>query len=140
MSSLQDDPAVVEFLAGLSRFRLDFRSCLTARGDELFELADGVLCAGGPVRTWRGCRWRQSTAVGTASCMTRGDVVYVRPARVQASRHVLAVVVAGDPHSGPISLPDEWQAHVPETDDNKIMHANQPPPVLPACCLLDLGE
>ena len=30
MSSLQDDPAVVEFLAGLSRFRLDFRSCLTA--------------------------------------------------------------------------------------------------------------
>ena len=63
----------------------------------------------------------QSTAVGTASCMTRGDVVYVRPARVQASRHVLAVVVAGDPHSGPISLPDEWQAHVPETDDNKIV-------------------
>ena len=42
MSSLQDDPAVVEFLAGLSQFRLDFRSCLTARGDELFELADGA--------------------------------------------------------------------------------------------------
>jgi DDE superfamily endonuclease len=54
MSSLQDDPAVVEFLAGLSRFRLDFRSCLTARGDELFELADAVLCAGGPVRTLAG--------------------------------------------------------------------------------------
>jgi hypothetical protein len=54
MSSLQDDPAVVESLAGLSRFRLDFRSCLTVRGDELFELADAVLCAGGPVRTLAG--------------------------------------------------------------------------------------
>jgi hypothetical protein len=54
MSSFQDDPAVVESLAGLSRFRLDFRSCLTARGDELFDLADGVLCAGGPVRTLAG--------------------------------------------------------------------------------------
>ena len=42
MSSFQDDPADVESLAGLSRFRLDFRSCLTARGDELFELADGA--------------------------------------------------------------------------------------------------
>jgi hypothetical protein len=38
-------------LAVLSRFRLDFHACLTARADELFELADGVLCADGPVRT-----------------------------------------------------------------------------------------
>jgi hypothetical protein len=51
MNSLQDDPAGVEFLGLLSRFRLDFRACLTARGDELFELADAVLCADGPVKT-----------------------------------------------------------------------------------------
>ena len=38
----------------LSRFRLDFHACLTARGDELFELADAVLCADGPVRTLAG--------------------------------------------------------------------------------------
>lgn len=35
----------------LSRFRRDFRACLTARADELCELADAVLCADGPVRT-----------------------------------------------------------------------------------------
>ena len=38
-------------LAVLSRFRLDFHSCLTARADELSELADAVLCAGEPVRS-----------------------------------------------------------------------------------------
>jgi hypothetical protein len=38
----------------LSRFRVDFRRCLAARGDELFELADAVLCADGPVRTLAG--------------------------------------------------------------------------------------
>lgn len=27
----------------------EFYSCLTARGDELFELTDAVLCADGPV-------------------------------------------------------------------------------------------
>jgi hypothetical protein len=37
-------------VAVLSRFRADFHACLTARADELFELADAVLCADGPVR------------------------------------------------------------------------------------------
>jgi hypothetical protein len=37
-------------LAVLSRFRADFHACLTARADELCELADAVLCADGPVR------------------------------------------------------------------------------------------
>jgi hypothetical protein len=41
-------------LAVLSRFRVEFRGCLTARGDELFELADAVLCTDGPVRTLAG--------------------------------------------------------------------------------------
>ena len=38
-------------LAVLSRFRLDFHQCLTARADELCELADAVLCTDGPVKT-----------------------------------------------------------------------------------------
>jgi hypothetical protein len=50
MDSLPDDAASAGPLAVLSRFRADFRACLTARGDELLELADAVLCAGGPVR------------------------------------------------------------------------------------------
>src|SRR5499425_3627458 len=36
--------------AVLAGFRLDFHACLTARADELCELADAVLCADGPVR------------------------------------------------------------------------------------------
>ena len=37
-------------LAVLAWFRREFRACLTARADELCELADAVLCADGPVR------------------------------------------------------------------------------------------
>ena len=51
MDSLLEHAADVESLAVLSRFRLDFRRCLATRGDELFELADAVLCADGPVKT-----------------------------------------------------------------------------------------
>ena len=54
MDSLQDGAADVESLGVLSRFRLDFHACLTARTDELCELADAVLCAGGPVRSLAG--------------------------------------------------------------------------------------
>jgi hypothetical protein len=35
----------------LSRFRLEFFACLTARADALFEACDAVLCADGPVRS-----------------------------------------------------------------------------------------
>ena len=54
MDSLQDGAADVESLAVLSRFRTDFHACLVARGDELCELADAVLWAGGPVRSLAG--------------------------------------------------------------------------------------
>jgi DDE superfamily endonuclease len=40
--------------AVLSRFRREFHACLTARRDEIFELADAVLCAGGPVKSLAG--------------------------------------------------------------------------------------
>jgi hypothetical protein len=54
MDSLQDGAADVESLAVLSRFRRDFYACLSARADELCELADAVLCAGGPVQSLAG--------------------------------------------------------------------------------------
>jgi DDE superfamily endonuclease len=38
----------------LSQFRRDLHQCLTARGDELAELTDAVLCADGPVRNLSG--------------------------------------------------------------------------------------
>ena len=51
MDSLQDTPARVEALAGLSRFRAGLHACFTRRGDALFDLADAMLCAQGPVRS-----------------------------------------------------------------------------------------
>src|SRR4051794_40161266 len=50
MSLLHHD-ARREPLAELSCFRDEFYSCLTARSDALFELADAVLCGDGPVRS-----------------------------------------------------------------------------------------
>ncbi|MFF2411486.1 NF041680 family putative transposase [Streptomyces sp. NPDC058092] len=46
-------PAAVrrEAFAEASRFRGEFYGCLTARRDELFELADAVLCADGAVKS-----------------------------------------------------------------------------------------
>ena len=41
-------------VAVLSRFRRDFHACLSARADELCELADAVLCADGPVQSLAG--------------------------------------------------------------------------------------
>ncbi|MFD4322968.1 NF041680 family putative transposase, partial [Streptomyces sp. NPDC058548] len=48
MSLLHDDVEREPF-AEASHFREDFYGCLTARRDELFELADALLCADGPV-------------------------------------------------------------------------------------------
>jgi DDE superfamily endonuclease len=53
MDSLPEDAGAGP-VAVLSRFRRDFHACLTARADELSELADAVLCADGPVRTLAG--------------------------------------------------------------------------------------
>src|SRR5260370_39023303 len=40
--------------AGLAAFRRELYRCFTARPDGLFELADAVLCANGPVKTLAG--------------------------------------------------------------------------------------
>lgn len=47
--SLLPDVGPGEAFAQASRFREDLLDCLTARGDELFELADALLCMDGPV-------------------------------------------------------------------------------------------
>lgn len=47
--SLQQPGIPREPFAVASRFREDLFDCLTARGDELFELVDALLCADGPV-------------------------------------------------------------------------------------------
>jgi hypothetical protein len=43
------EQAAVEALSELSAFRAGFYHCLDARADALFELADAVICADGPV-------------------------------------------------------------------------------------------
>ena len=53
MDSLPEDAGAGPLVV-LSRFRRDFHACLTARADELSELADAVLCAGEPVRVLAG--------------------------------------------------------------------------------------
>src|SRR6266487_3047979 len=50
MNSLED-PASAEAIERLSRFRRGFYQSLTRRADALFELAEAVLCADGPVKT-----------------------------------------------------------------------------------------
>ncbi|GAA1069286.1 hypothetical protein GCM10009647_091470 [Streptomyces sanglieri] len=49
--SLLSDAVRREAFAEASRFRGEFYECLTARRDELFELADAVLCADGAVKS-----------------------------------------------------------------------------------------
>jgi hypothetical protein len=51
VNSLPKNAARVESLESLIRFRAAVRSCLTRRGDALFELGDAMLCAQGPVRS-----------------------------------------------------------------------------------------
>jgi hypothetical protein len=47
---LLSDDVRREAFAEASRFRGEFSACLTKRRDELFELADAVLCGDGPVK------------------------------------------------------------------------------------------
>lgn len=48
---MHDDGVGVEGLGALCRFRDGLRGCFLRRGDALFELADAVLCAQGPVHS-----------------------------------------------------------------------------------------
>src|SRR5205814_3980482 len=68
----------------LAVFRRELHRCFTARADELFELADAVLCADGPVRGLAGlalvaAHRRAHGAVYGA--VNRGGVANARPPR-----------------------------------------------------------
>ena len=58
----------------LATFRRGLYGCLTARADELFELADAVLCAGGPVRRWRGLSLAGELLVGARSAARQRQI------------------------------------------------------------------
>jgi hypothetical protein len=70
MDSLPEDAGTGP-VAVLSRFRQEFHACLTARADELCELADAVLCADGPVKTLAGLSLAPEHGAAMALCMTR---------------------------------------------------------------------
>ena len=55
----------------LAGFRRELYGCLTARADELFELAGAVLCAGGPVRMLAELSLAPGHRAGMGRCMTR---------------------------------------------------------------------
>src|ERR1700689_1022892 len=118
MDSLLERAADVESLAVLSRFRLDFHACLTARADELSELADAVLCAGEPVRVLAGLSLapehrRGHGALYDAAGRGRVDVARLRRSlaglplpRAADGRLMLAVDVSNWLRPGAATSPD----------------------------------
>ena len=124
MDSLPEDAACVEPLAVLSRFRRDFHACLTARADELFELADAVLCADGPVRDLAGLSLapehrRGHGALYDAVNHGRIDIARLRRSlaglplpRAADGRLVLAVDVSNWLRPGAATSPDRLFCHV----------------------------
>jgi hypothetical protein len=124
MDSLQDCTAGVEPLAVLSRFRLDFHACLTARADELSELADAVLCTDGPVKTLAGLSLAAEHRRGHGAlydAVNYGEVDVGRLRRSLAGlplpraadgRIVLAVDVSNWLRPGAATSPDRLFCHV----------------------------
>src|SRR5712692_157573 len=111
-------------LAVLSRFRADFHACLTARADELCELADAVLCADGPVRSLAGLSLapehrRGHGALYDAVNHGRVDIGRLRRSvaglplpRAADGRLVLAVDVSNWLRPGAATSPERLFCHV----------------------------
>jgi hypothetical protein len=124
MDSLQDDAARVEALGVLSRFRLDFHRCLTARGDELSELADALLCTEGPVKTLVGLSLAPEHRRGHGALydgVNRGRIDFARLRRTLTGlplpraadgRLMLAVDVSNWLRPGAATSPDRLFCHV----------------------------
>src|SRR5919109_2230580 len=124
MDSLLEPAAGVESLAVLSRFRLDLHACLTARAGELFELADAVLCADGPVKTLAGLSLaaehrRGHGALYDAVNHGRIDIARLRRSlaglplpRAAAGRLVLAADVSNWLRPGAATSADRLFCHV----------------------------
>jgi hypothetical protein len=124
MDSLPDDAASAGPLAVLSRFRLDFHACLTARREEIFELADAVLCADGPVRNLAGLSLAPEHRRGHGAlydAVSHGRISITRLRRALAGlplpraadgRLVLAVDVSSWLRPGAATSPDRLFCHV----------------------------
>src|ERR1019366_5754848 len=124
MDSLQDDAARVEALGVLSRFRVDFHGCLTARGDELSELADALLCTEGPVKTLVGLSLAPEHRRGHGALYdggNRGRIDFARLRRTLTGlplpraadgRLMLAVDVSSWLRPGAATSPDRLFCHV----------------------------
>src|SRR5262245_2063280 len=125
MDSLPEDagagPCAFGVLAG---FRREFHACLTARRDEIFELADAVLCAGGPVRNLAGLSLapehrRGHGALYDAVNHGRIDIARLRRClaglplpRAADGRLMLAVDVSNWLRPGAATSPDRLFCHV----------------------------
>ena len=123
MDSLPEDagagPAAV-----LARFRREFHACLTARRDEIFELADAVLCAGGPVRALAGLSLAPGHRRGHGAlydAVNSGRIEITRLRRCLAGlpspraadgRLMLAVDVSNWLRPGAATSPDRLFCHV----------------------------
>jgi DDE superfamily endonuclease len=111
-------------LAVLSRFRADFHACLTARADELSELADAVLCADGPVRSLAGLSLAPEHRRGHGAlydAVNHGQVSIARLRQAVAGlplpraadgRLVLAADVSNWLRPGAATSPDRLFCHV----------------------------
>src|SRR5580700_1746317 len=111
-------------VAVLSRFRREFRACLAARGDELCELADAVLCADGPVRTLAGLSLAPEHRRGHGAlydAVNHGQIGIARLRRSLAGlplpraadgRLVLAADVSNWLRPGAATSPDRLFCHV----------------------------
>ena len=123
MDSLPEDAGAGP-LAVLSRFRRDFHACLTARADELSELADAVLCADGPVRTLAGLSLapehrRGHGALYDAVSHGRVDIARLRRSlaglplpRAADGRLMLAADISNWLRPGAATSPDRLFCHV----------------------------
>jgi hypothetical protein len=110
--------------AMLAGFRRDFRACLTARADELCELADAVLCADGPVRTLAGLSLAPGHRRGHGAlydAVNQGRISIGRLRRVLAGlplprgadgRLMLAVDVSNWLRPEAVTSPDRLFCHV----------------------------
>jgi DDE superfamily endonuclease len=125
MDSLPEDAGTGPLaLAALSRFRRDFHACLPARADEMFELADAVLCAGGPVRNLPGLslvpeHQRGHGALYDAVNAGRIDIARLRRSlaglplpRAADGRLMLAVDVSSWLRPGAATSPERLFCHV----------------------------
>jgi hypothetical protein len=110
--------------AVLSRFRRDFHACLSARADELSELADAVLCAGGPVRNLAGLSLAPGHRRGHGALYDAVNCGRIEIARLRRSlaglplpraadgRLMLAVDVSNWLRPGAPTSPDRLFCHV----------------------------